>query len=117
MRWMCQTAPSKVISITRIMPCSIESSWDIMVLSDEIYRQLQFEGKQLSIMQVPGMKDRQDDSAGWLFKEVRNDRLRMGFGVMLGSTNGAPHGKFQFLHCEFHSTGRHRLMNCAMLRN
>jgi aspartate/methionine/tyrosine aminotransferase len=79
---MCQTAPSKVISITRIMPCSIESSWDIMVLSDEIYRQLQFEGKQLSIMQVPGMKDRQDDSAGWLFKEVRNDRLRMGFGVM-----------------------------------
>jgi len=54
---------------------------DIMVLSDEIYRQLQFEGEPFSIMQVPGMKDRTILLDGFS-KTYAMTGWRMGFGVM-----------------------------------
>jgi aspartate/methionine/tyrosine aminotransferase len=54
---------------------------DIMVLSDEIYGRLLFEGKQYSIASVPGMKERTIILDGFS-KTYAMTGWRMGYGVM-----------------------------------
>ena len=54
---------------------------DIMVLSDEIYGRLLFEGEQFSIASVPGMKDRTIILDGFS-KTYAMTGWRMGYGVM-----------------------------------
>lgn len=54
---------------------------NIMVLSDEIYCRLQFEGTPFSIMKVPGMKDRTILLDGFS-KTYAMTGWRMGYGVM-----------------------------------
>jgi aspartate/methionine/tyrosine aminotransferase len=54
---------------------------NIMVLSDEIYSRLQFEGQPFSIMQVPGMKERTILLDGFS-KTYAMTGWRMGYGVM-----------------------------------
>lgn len=54
---------------------------NIMVLSDEIYRRLQFEGTPFSMMKVPGMKDRTILLDGFS-KTYAMTGWRMGYGVM-----------------------------------
>jgi aspartate/methionine/tyrosine aminotransferase len=54
---------------------------NIMVLSDEIYRRLQFEGEPFSIMSVPGMKERTIVLDGFS-KTYAMTGWRMGYGVM-----------------------------------
>jgi aspartate aminotransferase len=54
---------------------------DIMVLSDEIYRRLQFAGEPFSIMKVPGMKSRTILLDGFS-KTYAMTGWRMGYGVM-----------------------------------
>jgi aspartate/methionine/tyrosine aminotransferase len=54
---------------------------NIMVLSDEIYRRLQFEGEPFSIMKVPGMKNRTVLLDGFS-KTYAMTGWRMGYGVM-----------------------------------
>ena len=54
---------------------------DIMVLSDEIYGRLLFEGEQYSIASVPGMKDRTIILDGFS-KTYAMTGWRMGYGVM-----------------------------------
>ena len=57
------------------------SDRDIMVLSDEIYSRLIFEGKHFSIMSVDGMKDRTILLDGFS-KTYAMTGWRMGYGVM-----------------------------------
>jgi aspartate aminotransferase len=52
-----------------------------MVLSDEIYSRLQFEGEPFSIMSVPGMKERTILLDGFS-KTYAMTGWRMGYGVM-----------------------------------
>ncbi len=54
---------------------------NIMVLSDEIYSRLQFEGQPFSIMSVPGMKERTILLDGFS-KTYAMTGWRMGYGVM-----------------------------------
>jgi aspartate aminotransferase len=54
---------------------------DIMVLSDEIYRRLQFGGEPFSIRQVPGMKNRTILLDGFS-KTYAMTGWRLGYGVM-----------------------------------
>jgi aspartate/methionine/tyrosine aminotransferase len=54
---------------------------DIMVLSDEIYGRLLFDGEQFSIASVPGMKDRTIILDGFS-KTYAMTGWRMGYGVM-----------------------------------
>lgn len=54
---------------------------NIMVLSDEIYRRLQFEGAPFSIMNAPGMKDRTILLDGFS-KTYAMTGWRIGYGVM-----------------------------------
>jgi len=54
---------------------------DIMVMSDEIYGRLLFEGEQFSIASVPGMKDRTIILDGFS-KTYAMTGWRMGYGVM-----------------------------------
>jgi aspartate/methionine/tyrosine aminotransferase len=54
---------------------------NIMVLSDEIYSRLQFEGEPFSIMQVPGMQERTILLDGFS-KTYAMTGWRMGYGVM-----------------------------------
>ncbi len=54
---------------------------NIMVLSDEIYSRLQFEGEPFSIAQVPGMKERTIILDGFS-KTYAMTGWRMGYGVM-----------------------------------
>ena len=54
---------------------------DIMVLSDEIYSRLVFEGKHFSIMSVPGFKERTILLDGYS-KTYAMTGWRMGYGVM-----------------------------------
>jgi aspartate/methionine/tyrosine aminotransferase len=54
---------------------------NIMVLSDEIYSRLQFEGKPFSIMSIPNMKERTILLDGFS-KTFAMTGWRMGFGVM-----------------------------------
>ena len=54
---------------------------NIMVLSDEIYRRLQFEGQPFSIMSVPGMQERTILLDGFS-KTYAMTGWRMGYGVM-----------------------------------
>ncbi len=54
---------------------------DIMVLSDEIYSRLIFEGGHLSLMSLPGWKDRVIMLDGWS-KTYAMTGWRLGYGVM-----------------------------------
>ena len=54
---------------------------NIMVLSDEIYQRLQFEGEPFSIMSIPGMKERTILLDGFS-KTYAMTGWRMGYGVM-----------------------------------
>ena len=54
---------------------------NIMVLSDEIYSRLQFEGEPFSIMQIPGMQERTILLDGFS-KTYAMTGWRMGYGVM-----------------------------------
>lgn len=54
---------------------------NIMVLSDEIYHRLQFEGEPFSIMSIPGMKERTILLDGFS-KTYAMTGWRMGYGVM-----------------------------------
>jgi aspartate/methionine/tyrosine aminotransferase len=54
---------------------------NIMVLSDEIYSRLQFEGEPFSIAQVPGMQDRTIILDGFS-KTYAMTGWRMGYGIM-----------------------------------
>jgi aspartate/methionine/tyrosine aminotransferase len=54
---------------------------NIMVLSDEIYRRLQFEGEPFSIMSVPGMQERTIVLDGFS-KTYAMTGWRIGYGVM-----------------------------------
>ena len=54
---------------------------NILVLSDEIYSQLQFEGEPCSIMSVPGMKERTILLDGFS-KTYAMTGWRIGYGVM-----------------------------------
>lgn len=54
---------------------------DIMVLSDEIYSRLVFEGKHFSIMSIPGFKDKAIMLDGFS-KTYAMTGWRMGYGVM-----------------------------------
>jgi len=54
---------------------------NIMVLSDEIYSRLQFEGEPFSIMSVPGMQERTILLDGFS-KTYAMTGWRMGYGVM-----------------------------------
>jgi aspartate/methionine/tyrosine aminotransferase len=54
---------------------------NIMVLSDEIYSRLQFEGQPFSIMSIPGMKERTILLDGFS-KTYAMTGWRMGYGVM-----------------------------------
>jgi aspartate aminotransferase len=54
---------------------------NIMVLSDEIYNRLQFEGEPFSIMSIPGMKERTILLDGFS-KTYAMTGWRMGYGVM-----------------------------------
>jgi aspartate/methionine/tyrosine aminotransferase len=54
---------------------------DIMVLSDEIYSRLIFEGKHHSLMSLPGWKDRVIMLDGWS-KTYAMTGWRLGYGVM-----------------------------------
>jgi aspartate/methionine/tyrosine aminotransferase len=54
---------------------------DIMILSDEIYSRLQFEGEPFSIMSVPGMKERTILLDGFS-KTYAMTGWRIGYGVM-----------------------------------
>ena len=54
---------------------------NIMVLSDEIYSRLQFEGEPFSIMSLPGMKERTILLDGFS-KTYAMTGWRMGYGVM-----------------------------------
>ena len=50
---------------------------DIMVMSDEIYSRLLFEGEQYSIASVDGFKDR-TIILDWLLQDLCHDRLAHG---------------------------------------
>src|SRR6201982_2795178 len=54
---------------------------NIMIMSDEIYSRLLFEGEHFSIMSIPGFKDRTILFAGFL-KTYSMRGWRMGYGVM-----------------------------------
>src|SRR5215471_7022689 len=54
---------------------------DIMVLSDEIYSRLIFEGEHISLMSIPGMKDRTIMLDGFS-KTYAMTGWRLGYGVM-----------------------------------
>ena len=54
---------------------------NVMVLSDEIYSRLLFEGEHFSIMSVPGFKDRTILLDGFS-KTYAMTGWRMGYGVM-----------------------------------
>ena len=54
---------------------------DIMILSDEIYSRLQFEGEPFSIMSVPGMQERTILLDGFS-KTYAMTGWRIGYGVM-----------------------------------
>ena len=54
---------------------------NIMILSDEIYSRLHFEGEQFSIMSVPGMKERTILLDGFS-KTYAMTGWRIGYGVM-----------------------------------
>ena len=79
-----------------------------MVLSDEIYSRLIFEGEHHSIMSVPGFKDRTILLDGFS-KTYAMTGWRMGYGVMRARP-GHPHlaadDQFQFVHGQLHPDRR-----------
>ena len=81
---------------------------DIMVMSDEIYGRLLFEGEQFSISSVEGMKDRTIILDGFS-KTYAMTGWRMGYGVMradLGDAHRATDDQLELVHRELHAGGR-----------
>ena len=80
---------------------------NIMVLSDEIYSRLQFEGEPFSIMSR-AVDAGSDDSAGWFLKDLRDDRLAHGLRRdACGPCRAvhAPDDQFELLHGELYADG------------
>ena len=79
-----------------------------MVLSDEIYSRLVFDGEHHSIMSVPGFQERTILLDGFS-KTYAMTGWRMGYGVMrpdLADSHHAPDDQFEFLHRQLHPGGR-----------
>ena len=80
-----------------------------MVLSDEIYSRLIFDGEHHSIMSLPGFKERTILLDGFS-KTYAMTGWRMGYGVMrpdLATHIDAPDDELKLLHREFHAGCRH----------
>ncbi len=78
---------------------------NIMVLSDEIYSRLQFEGEPFSMMSVPGMEQRTILLDGFS-KTYAMTGWRIGYGVMredLDGPNNAPDDQLQLVHRELYA--------------
>ncbi len=78
---------------------------NIMVLSDEIYSRLIFEGEDFSIMSVPGFKDRTILLDGFS-KTYAMTGWRLGYGVMradLAAQVAALANELEFLHGELYA--------------
>ncbi len=83
---------------------------NIMVLSDEIYSQLIFEGEHHSIMSIDGMKER-THFARRLFQNLRDDWLADGlrrYARRSGDAHLAVNDKFELVHRQLHTSRRHR---------
>ncbi len=83
---------------------------DIMVLSDEIYSRLLFEGEPYSIASVDGFKDRTIILTGFS-KTYSMTGWRLGYGVMrpdLAAQFARLGDEFYILHRDVHPDGRHR---------
>ncbi len=83
---------------------------NMMVLSDEIYSRLIFEGEHHSIMSIDGMKERCILLDGFS-KTYAMTGWRMGYGVMradLATHIVASDDQLQLMHGELHANRRHR---------
>ena len=84
---------------------------NVMILSDEIYSRLLFDGGQhFSIMSVPGMQERTILLDGFS-KTYAMTGWRMGYGVMrpdLAAHMTRSDDEFQFLHRQLHAGCGHR---------
>ena len=83
---------------------------NIMVLSDEIYSRLIFEGEEHSIMSIDGMKERTILLDGFS-KTVRDDWLADGlrrYARRSGNPHLAVNDKFELVHRQLHTSRRHR---------
>ena len=81
---------------------------NIMVLSDEIYSRLVFDGEHHSIMSVPGFQERTILLDGFS-KTYAMTGWRMGYGVMrpdLASSHHTAHDEFKFLHGKLYADRR-----------
>ena len=82
---------------------------NIMVLSDEIYSRLVFEGEHHSIMSVPGFQERTILLDGFS-KTYAMTGWRLGYGVMradLANSHLAADDEFQLLHRQLYPNGGH----------
>ncbi len=80
---------------------------NIMVLSDEIYSRLVFDGEHHSIMSVPGFQERTILLDGFS-KTYAMTGWRMGYGVMRAgpcNTHHPPDDELELVHCELHADG------------
>ncbi len=83
---------------------------NIMVLSDEIYSRLIFEGD-TSFHYVARRNEGAHDFARWFFQNLRHDRLADGLrrdARRSGDTHLAFDDELQFVHSELYSSRRHR---------
>ena len=81
-----------------------------MVLSDEIYSQLIFEGEHHSIMSIDGMKER-THFARRFFQDLRDDWLADGLRRHArgsGDAHLAINDEFELVHRQLHADRRHR---------
>ena len=82
---------------------------NIMVLSDEIYSRLLFEGEHFSIMSIPGFQG-PHHSAGWLLEDLCDDRMAHGLwrdATRSGCAYHAADDQLQFLHGQLYADCRH----------
>ncbi len=82
---------------------------NILVLSDEIYSRLLFEGEHFSMMTVPGMQERTILLDGFS-KTYAMTGWRMGYGVMradLATQHYATDDELEFVHGQLHADGGH----------
>ena len=83
---------------------------NILVLSDEIYSRLLFEGEHFSIATLPGMK-RAHDYSRWLLQDLRDDRLAHGLwrdARGSGHPHHPPDDQLELLHRQLYPDRRHR---------
>ena len=84
---------------------AIVAERDIMVLSDEIYSRLIFDGDHHSLFSYDDLRD-QRHSAGWLQQDLRHDRVAHGIrrdARRPGATDRAPDDQFELLHRQLHA--------------